>query len=224
MGRASRQTIAALSAGYLDVLGGQIDNIGWLVDHEQVAAVYSRMSGIVGALPFNAHDIEAVCARIDTAEAVSLLIPGPAGLFVAALVNNAPEPDVRLHLAGFNRRFHFLGYRLPTGKILTIEGDAGDLTGAGLCGGQLTVSGSVGKWCGIGMIDGRIRVNGQAGKGLGLWMHGGAIEVVGSVHKIGRVRYGGTIVAGGRTIGIGTGKRERSLEQPRRSPKEGFRL
>lgn len=201
LGRAGRQALEALTAGYLEVLKTQIDNLGWLVDHDQVVGVYGRMSALVRAMDYNAYDIEAVCARIDGAEALSLLIPGPAGLFVAALVNHAAEPAIRLNLGGFQRRLHFLGYRLPAAKALTIEGDAGDFTGTGLCGGQLTVTGAVGKWCGAGMLAGRIRVGGRAGKGLGQWLHGGTIEVAGPVARIGHIRYGGTIVAGHKTFG-----------------------
>jgi len=200
-GRAGAKTIETLAGGYLEVLKEQIGNLGWLVDHEQVVTVYGRMSTLARAMAYNAHDIEAVCARIDGAESVSLLIPGPAGLFVAALVNQAPEPVIRLEMAGFQRAFHFLGYRLPAGKSLVIEGQAGDFAGAGICGGQLTVNGDVGKWCGAGMIEGRITINGRAGKGLGQWLHGGAIEVTGPAAKIGHIRYGGTIRAGGRRFG-----------------------
>ena len=91
------------------------------------------------------------------------------------------------------RAIHFLGYRLPGGKQLIVNGDTGDFTGAGMCGGHLIVNGSTGDWCGAGMTGGLIRIRGNAGRNLGQWMHGGSIGVDGKIGGIGEKRYGGRI-------------------------------
>jgi len=87
----------------------------------------------------------------------------------------------------------FLGYGLTEGKILTIHGDVGDFTGAGLSGGRLVIQGSAGNWCGAGMMNGEILVSKHTGRNTGEWMQGGEIQVTGQIQSVGRNLFAGRI-------------------------------
>ena len=145
-------------------------------------------------------DIEAFCAKLNSSNSIPYLIPGPAGLFVSALVNISQENHVRLRLENFQRRLHFLGYGLDENKILQIHGEVGDFTGAGLSGGRLEIQGSTGNWCGAGMINGVILVSKNTGQNTGEWMQGGEIRVDGQIQSIGKSLFAGKIYKQGKII------------------------
>ena len=89
--------------------------------------------------------------------------------------------------------FHFLGFKLPAGKTLFIEGSAGDFTGAKLCGGALQVEGPTRNWCGIAMQQGEIVITEDAGQKTGELMTVGRIIVQGSILGIAGSRVAGEI-------------------------------
>jgi formylmethanofuran dehydrogenase subunit C len=117
----------------------------------------------------------------------------PLGLFISALINASKEPGFELNLHNYPNSFHFMGYRLREDKHLSVIGDLGHFTGAGMCGGYLKVTGSTGSWCGAAMISGRINVTGDAHSKIGEQMKGGQIHVCGRIQEIARHRSGGDI-------------------------------
>ena len=86
-----------------------------------------------------------------------------------------------------------MGFRLEAGKHLSVKGNLGHFSGAGLRGGYLNVTGSTGSWCGAAMTSGRIDISGDALSKTGERMTGGQIRVSGSIREIAKYRSGGEI-------------------------------
>jgi hypothetical protein len=192
--KAQGDIIDSMLGGYLSILEDEVKNLAWLVEHDRLLEVYAAIVGRIGGMKYNGYDIEAFCAKLDSATGIRLMIPGPLGLYLSALINFSQETQLTFKLSDYQRLFHFLGYRLPEKKTLILDGDAGDFTGSGLCGGLLIVNGAVGNWCGAGMLSGEIRVQQNAGRNTGAWMHGGTIRVNGNIESTGEKRFGGEIL------------------------------
>lgn len=185
---------------YLRLVRGEIKDLAWPVEHNRVLKVYNEAVTSLRRLQYDRHDIDAFCAELDRSDDIPYMIPGPAGLYISALVNHSPENRIQLRVQDYQRPFHFLGYALPKRKVLLLQGDAGDFCGAGLRGGHLVVEGAVGNWCGAGMLEGEIRVSKGARHQTGAWMQGGEIHVGGEIKSLGETRYGGRILQGGNLV------------------------
>jgi formylmethanofuran dehydrogenase subunit C len=123
----------------------------------------------------------------------------PSGLFIAAMCNQSQERDITLNLRSMTRRWPFLGYRLPRGRRLFLEGDVGDFVGALLEGGEVTVTGNAGNYAGIGMKEGRLYIGYSSGKHTGEGMRGGVLEIKGRITELGKVKDG-TIYEGDQQV------------------------
>src|SRR5262249_56657209 len=88
------------------------------------------------------------------------------------------------------RRWPFLGYRLPRGRRLYLDGDAGDFVGALLEGGEVVVTGNAGNYAGIGMRRGTLQIGYSTGKYTAEGMRGGTLRVGGRIGALGRVKQG----------------------------------
>jgi hypothetical protein len=190
---ARRNAMEEIVGGYLELLEREVENLAWLVEHETVARAYDQSVMKLRGLSYTHAEIEQFCAEMDRAPLLIMAAPGPVGLYLSALVNYCEEDTITLRLRDYRRTFHFIGYGLPRGKALTVEGDAGDFTGAGLRGGHLLIRGNAAAWLGAGMIEGSITVEGDAGRDTGAWMQGGEIIVEGALAGTGEPRYGGVI-------------------------------
>lgn len=142
---------------------------------------------------FSPHAIEELCAFTGLSEAVAFERFASMGLYITALINTSKERCFKLNTRNYDRRLHFLGFRLKEGKLLTVSGDLGHFTGAGLNGGDLEVIGSTGSWCGADMTSGRIKITGDARSKTGEQMKGGQIQVYGRIQEIAKFRSGGEI-------------------------------
>ena len=198
--RAKQEIMDHILEGYLHLVEEEVKDLVWLVEHSHVVRAYSAAVSIVRALHYDQDDIEEFCSELDSAKKIPYMISGPAGIYLSALINHAPEDRIVIRPQDFDRTFHFLGYRLPEGKTLILEGNVGDFIGASLSGGRLEVEGSVGNWCGVGMTNGEIRVTGDAGQKTGESMRGGEIHVDGSIGSLGRSRLGGKMYQRGKLI------------------------
>jgi hypothetical protein len=227
----SRQELAdRILKSYTDLVGEEVKDLGWLIEPARALRAYSAATASIQELDYDQNDIEDFCAELDISDRVRYMISGPAGIFISALVNNAKEDRItlgraskskypygsaafyaredRITLAQISlREFHFLGYKLPEGKVLTIQGDVGDFAGAGLAGGRLIIEGNAGNWCGVGMTKGKITVAKSAGKDLGAWMQGGELHVDSRIWSLakscsaGRIYHHGKLVFPRRTRG-----------------------
>jgi formylmethanofuran dehydrogenase subunit C len=191
--RENETAIASWLKSYQTLLADEIGNLFWQVNPEHLASVYSIIVKDLQNFNYSGHEIGAFCTRLDQNFSIPLHVPGPLGLYVSALINCCQDSEITFFTSGFKGIIHFIGYRLPEGKILTINGNSGDFAGAGLCGGMLVIKGSTGNWCGAGMTSGKIHVQGDAGFNLGQWMHGGSIQVDGVILSIGDKRFGGQV-------------------------------
>ena len=198
--RARKEIMDRLSEGYLRLVEEEVKELVWLVEHSHVVRTYSAAVSAIQDLQYDQDDIEEFCAELDNANAFPYMISGPAGIYLSALINNAAEEHILLRLSEYERTFHFLGYRLPEGKTLVLQGNLGDFIGAGLCGGRLMVEGTAGNWCGAGMTGGEILVTGYTGQKTGEWMRGGEIHVDGPIGGFGRARFGGKIYQRGKLV------------------------
>jgi hypothetical protein len=195
--RKNEKAIASWVESYRSLLADEIGNLYWQVSPEHLALVYSKIVEDLQHLSYTGQEIGAFCERLDQNSPIPLHVPGPLGIYVSALINCSQDADITFFTGGLKGILHFIGYRLPEGKQLIINGDAGDFAGAGLCGGALAISGSTGSWCGAGMTSGSIRVQEDAGNHLGQWMHGGEIRVDGAISSIGENRFGGQVNGNG---------------------------
>ena len=101
-----------------------------------------------------------------------------------------PAHDIALNLRIFRHRWPFLGYRLPRGRRLYLDGDAGDFVGALLDGGEVVVTGNAGNYTSIGMKTGTVQIGYSTGKYTGEGMRGGTLRVGGRIAALGRVKQG----------------------------------
>ena len=176
--------------GYEKLLEEEAKELVWMVQYNTIIKAYEVAEKHVREIDYCAEDIEDFCFALENTQKIPYLIPGPAGLYISALCNYAKEEEILLKLSELKTEINLLGFRLPKGKHLIIEGDAGDFTGIGLEGGELTVDGSAKNWTGAGMRSGKILVKKNIGLHTGEWMMGGEI------HAGGRVRGLGNIVEG----------------------------
>jgi hypothetical protein len=216
--RAKEETLERLVEGYLQLVEEEVRDLVWLAEESKVEKAYNTAIKRINDFEYHADDIDEFCALLDGSNKIPYLISGPAGIYISALVNRARESHIVLCPKDYERTFHFLGYKLPEGKTLILQGDVGDFTGAGLFGGCLLVEGSAGNWCGAGMMKGEIRVSNNAGQNTGEWMRGGEIHVDGAIQSVGTKFYGNT---GYRVLFGGKIYQKGKLLVPRALVKEG---
>jgi hypothetical protein len=190
------QIMADLAAGYGKLVEQELKSLVWFVEHNRVIEAYKTATEVIKEVSYDAHSIEDFCYVLDSGTDIPYLISGPAGIYIAALCNNADEDAIVLRLGEMKRTLHFLGYRLPYGKSLRLEGDAGNFTGSALQGGEITVAGSTGDWTGAGMTEGKISIHKHCGRNTGEWMQGGEIWVGSRIRGLGRVASGQIYQAG----------------------------
>ncbi len=198
--RLKEETLGRILRSYRGVVEEEAKDLVWLVSRSRVVKTYQSALDAIQDISYNQDDIEEFCAELDRSNDIPYMITGPAGIYASALINQSKEQKIELRLSNFKRSFHFLGYRLPTGKTLLLKGDAGDFIGAGLAGGRLVVEGAVGNWCGAGMTSGEIVVTEYTGQKTGEWMRGGEIHVDERIRSMGETPFGGRIYERGRQV------------------------
>jgi len=198
--RAKQNIMDRLIENYLNLVEDEAKDLVWLVEHSRLVKTYENVIKNIQDIEYDQDDIEDFCLELDSSDKIPYMITGPAGIYISALINHSRENRIELKLQDYQRTYHFLGYRLPEGKTLVLQGDMGDFIGAGLAGGHLVVEGSTRNWCGAGMTKGEILVTGHTGQKTGEWMRGGKIDVDGPIHSIGTVHYGGKIYRQGNLI------------------------
>jgi len=161
---------------------------------------YRHVFKDVQHIGYDVEDIEDLCALLGFSSKFSNNQLRPAGVYISALVNASRADRVILKLPLLQHPFHLLGFKMPTGKFLLFQGNAGDFTGAGLSGGFLQVEGSARNWCGIAMEQGEILITGDTGQKTGELMTGGKISVKGSILGVARSRLAGEIHQRGKLV------------------------
>ncbi len=198
--KGKQEILNRLVEKYLSLVEEEAKDLVWLVEHSRLVKTYEHVVKTLENIQYDQDDIEDFCLELDGSDKIPYMISGPAGIYISALINQSEEERIVLDLQDFKRTFHFLGYRLPEGKELTLKGDLGDFIGSGLAGGKLTVEGSTRNWLGAGMTKGRILVLGHVGQKTGEWMRGGEIHVDGPIHGVGTVHYGGKVYRQGNLV------------------------
>jgi hypothetical protein len=173
--------------GYEKLLEEEVKELVWLVQYNTVIKAYTLAEKAVKEFDYRAEDIEEFCYELDTTDKIPYLITGPAGIYVSALCNYAKEEEISLKLNDLKTQINLLGYRLPVGKKVVVEGNLGDFTGIGMEGGEVIVEGNAKNYTGAGMKSGRIRVSKNIGLHTGEWMMGGEIHVGGRVRGMGKI-------------------------------------
>ena len=158
------------------------------------STIYKSSLRLIQTIEYAPNDIEELCAVTGLSREAKFEQTGPMGLYISALINGSEAGRFELNLHQQFTKLHFLGFRLEAGKCLTVHGDLGHFTGAGLQGGTLKVNGSTGSWCGVEMISGRIKISGDALSKTGERMRGGQIQVDGRIQQIAKARFGGKIL------------------------------
>jgi hypothetical protein len=176
--------------GYEKLLEEEAKELVWMVQYNTIIKAYEVAEKHVKEIDYTAEDIEDFCFALENTQKIPYLIPGPAGLYISALCNDAKEDEIVLKLSELKTEINLVGFRLPKGKRLVIEGDAGDFTGIGLEGGELVVEGNTKNWTGAGMRSGKILVKKNIGLHTGEWMMGGEIYVGGRIRGLGNIVEG----------------------------------
>lgn len=198
--KAKQEVMDRILESYFSIVEEEAKDLVWLVEHSRVVKTYDAAKESIRDLEYDQDDIEEFCAQLDSSQKVPYMISGPAGIYISALVNHIAQDSIVLGLKDYERTFHFLGFRLPEGKTLTLQGDVGDFIGAGLSGGRLVVEGSTRNWCGAGMMKGEIFVSSHTGQRTGEWMRGGEIHVDGNIWSTGKSIFGGKIYNRGKIV------------------------
>ena len=163
----------------------------WVVEQGALSRAYSTAVEALKEIDFTVEDLRDMCLELDTNDGVTTPMGAPSGLFIAAMCNQVPAHEIALDLHLLRHRWPFLGYRLPRGRRLSLDGDAGDFVGALLDGGEVIVTGNAGNYTGIGMKTGTLQVGYSTGKYTGEGMRGGTLRVGGRIAALGRVKQGG---------------------------------
>jgi hypothetical protein len=188
--QSSEQVTNQIRQGYEKLLEEEAKELVWMVQYNTIIKAYEVAERHVREIQYSAEDIEDFCFALENTQKVPYLIPGPAGLYISALCNDAPEEEITLKLSELKTEINLLGFRLPRGRRLIIEGDAGDFTGIGLEGGELVVEGNAKNWTGAGMRSGKVVVRKNIGLHTGEWMMGGEIYVGGRIRGLGNIVEG----------------------------------
>jgi hypothetical protein len=176
--------------GYEKLLEEEAKELVWMVQYNTIIKAYEVAERYVKEIDYLAEDIEDFCFALENTQRVPYLIPGPAGVYISALCNYAKEEEIALKLSELKTEINLIGFRLPRGKRLMIEGDTGDFTGIGLEGGELVIEGNAKNWTGAGMRGGKILIRKNIGLHTGEWMMGGEIYVGGRVRGLGNIVEG----------------------------------
>jgi hypothetical protein len=176
--------------GYEKLLEEEAKELVWMVQYNTIIKAYEVAEKFVLEIDYTAEDIEDFCFALENRQKVPYLIPGPAGVYISALCNYAKEEEIALKLSELKTEINLLGFRLPKGRRLVIDGDTGDFTGIGLEGGELSVEGNAKNWTGAGMRSGKILIEKNIGLHTGEWMMGGEIYVGGRVRGLGNIVEG----------------------------------
>ena len=184
------QTLQQLLQSYQAFVEEESQQLVWVVEQGALSRAYATAVDTLKGIEFAVEDVEDMCMELDGASAPLASLGAPSGLFIAAMCNQSQERDITLNLRAMTRRWPFLGYRLPRGRRLFLEGDVGDFVGALLEGGEVTVTGNAGNYAGIGMKDGHLHISYSSGKHTGEGMRGGVLEIKGRIAELGKVKDG----------------------------------
>jgi len=197
--KSKEETLARILRGYEDLLRNEAKDLVWLMQYSTVIKAYGMAEKRIEELEYTAEDIEEFCYALDRSDQIPYLITGPAGVYISALCNYAPEEEITLNLRDVNVKINLLGYRLPPNKKLVVNGNLGDFSGIGLDGGELIVEGSCKNYTGAGMKRGLLTVRHNLGFNTGHGMTGGEIHVGGRIKGLGKI-VGGKIFEGDQLI------------------------
>lgn len=172
------------------LLDAESKQLIWVAEQGALSRAYTTAVANLQDIDFTVEDLEDVCLELDQADGVATPLGAPSGLFIAAMCNQVEADDICLNLRTLHRRWPFLGYRLPRGRRLRLEGDAGDFVGALLEGGELLVTGNAGNYAGVGMKDGHVHIRHNTGKYTGEGMRGGILRIDGHIGDLGSAKHG----------------------------------
>lgn len=179
-----------LLQSYQTLIDEESKQVVWVVEQGALSRAYTTAVETLKGVEFSVEDLEDVCLELDTNEGATTPMGAPSGLFIAALCNQVPAHDIALNLRLFRHRWPFLGYRLPRGRRLHLDGDVGDFVGALLEGGEVVVTGNAGNYAGVGMKTGTVQIGYSTGKHTAEGMRGGTLRVGGRIAALGRVQQG----------------------------------
>lgn len=184
------QTLHTLMQSYQALIEEESKQVVWVVEQGALSRAYATAVEVLQGIEFSGEDLEDMCVELDAQDGMTTSMGAPSGLFIAAMCNKVTVSDLTLNLRVCKRRWPFLGYRLPPGRRLRLEGDVGDFVGALLEGGEIMVNGNAGSYAGIGMKAGLLRIAYSCGKHTGEGMRGGTLRVDGYIGGLGRPKEG----------------------------------
>jgi hypothetical protein len=209
------QVLQRLLQGYQMLVEEESKQLVWVVEQGALSRAYATAVEVLQGIAFSIEDLEDLCLELDRADGVATPLGAPSGLFIAAMCNQVQSEEISLNLQMLTRRWPFLGYRLPRGRRLWLDGNAGDFVGALLEGGEVVVTGNAGNYAGIGMKAGLLHIKHSTGKYTGEGMRGGTLRVDGYIHSLGKAKHG-TIHEGNQQVFPGEPGSPAPVRHPRR--------
>jgi len=188
--QSAESVMEQIRQGYERLLEEEAKELVWMVQYNTIIKAYEVAEKYIREINYSAEDIEDFCFALENTQKIPYLIPGPAGIYISALCNYAKEEEIVLKLSELKTEINLVGFRLPKGKRLMVDGDTGDFTGIGLEGGEMVIEGNAKNWTGAGMRSGKILVKKNIGLHTGEWMMGGEIYVGGRVRGLGNIVEG----------------------------------
>jgi len=176
----------------------KVFKLGKGMDQEDIGKLHTALSKLLKRMEYSHKDVEKfslVLADLPHEEDM----PGKAGLFLSALINNGKDSDYVVHAEPFGQ-IDILGFRNRKG--ITLKGNGGVWIGTEMKGGELIVEGDVDDEIGGEMTGGKILVKGNSGS-VGNHMKGGEIMIEGDAGAVGNFMEGGRIIVKGNATLIG---------------------
>ena len=166
---------------------------------QDIGRLHSALSRLLKRIEYSHKDVEKFSLMLADFP-LEEDMPGEAGLFLSALINNGKDSDYVVHAEPFGQ-IDILGFR--NRKSITLKGNGGVWIGTEMKGGKLIVEGDVDDEIGGGMRGGKILVKGNSGS-AGDHMKGGEIMIEGNAGAVGNFMEGGRIIVkGNATLQVG---------------------
>ncbi len=188
--RHERQNISTGISLFKTLCRHRLSVHGILVSEESIEALYREVEKITKEHVFSSGIIEDIAYEIGNEHIKNPLDSVIGGIFLSSLINNSSGNLFFLEIPAPQCILHFLGYRLPDGKTLNIDGNIGDFMGMNLSGGHISINGNVRDWAALGMKKGKITVNGSCGRFACEWMRDGEFLVAGKIESTGKILKG----------------------------------
>ncbi|MFH0860849.1 MAG: hypothetical protein V1921_06575 [Candidatus Altiarchaeota archaeon] len=158
---------------------------------------FRHVSELLGDVDVKPSQLQQIITKLEEKHALEDRYPSKAGLIVNTLIRKSTSTVFKFKNT---QTLNLIGFELEGDKKVTMEGNAGPLSGAHMKDGELHVKGNVGQAAGHQLEGGMIIIDGNADRDIGWDMMGGVIHVKKNAQKCaGREMKAGLLIVDGNT-------------------------